>query len=143
MWCCLYTSLTEEAKAMLLTYQKDYEITINREPKVVALLVYKTIMRLATLDGNVTVTALRTNLRELTQYAIKQSGNIDEIHTCFNHNYAHLKARGQSVDDVHTILFDAYLLGDQMPHSTIICTDCNSTGWIRQETCAMPHMKTS
>jgi len=42
---------------------------------------------------------------------IKQNGNIDEIHTYFNQNFAQLKARGQSVDDVHTILFDAYLLG--------------------------------
>jgi hypothetical protein len=72
---------------------------------------YKTIMRLATLDGNATVTALRANLRELTQYAIKQNGNIDEIHTYFNQNYAQLRARGQSVDDVHTILFEAYLQG--------------------------------
>ncbi len=56
---------------------------------------YKTIiMRLATLDGNATITALRANLRELTQYAIKQNGNIDEIHTNFNQNYVQLKARG-------------------------------------------------
>jgi hypothetical protein len=67
MWHCLYNSLTEEAKATLLTYWKDYEIIINVEPKVVAPLMYKTIMRLVTLDGNATVTALRANLLELTQ----------------------------------------------------------------------------
>jgi hypothetical protein len=111
MWCCLYNSLTEEAKATLLTYQKDDKITVNGEPKVVAPLMYKTIMRLATLDGNATLTALRTNLCELTQYAIKHNGNINEIYTYFNQNYAQPKARGQSVDNVHTILFDAYLLG--------------------------------
>jgi hypothetical protein len=111
MWRCLYNSLTEEAKATLLTYRQDYELTVNGEPKVVAPLMYKTIMRLATLDGKATVTALRANLRELTLYAIKENGNIDKIHTYFNHNYAQLKARGQSVDDVHTILFDAYLQG--------------------------------
>jgi len=111
MWCCLYNSLTKEAKATLLTYKKDYEILVNGESKVVAPLMYKTIMRLATLDGNATITALRANLRELTQYAIKQNGNIDEIHTYFNQNYAQLRARGQSVDDVHTILFEAYLQG--------------------------------
>ncbi len=72
---------------------------------------YKTIMSLSTLDGNATVTALRANLHELMQYAIKQNGNIDEIHTYFNQNYVQLKARGQSVDDVHTILFKAYLQG--------------------------------
>jgi hypothetical protein len=29
MWRCLYNSLTKEAKAMLLTYRKDYEIIVN------------------------------------------------------------------------------------------------------------------
>jgi hypothetical protein len=96
---------------MPLIYCKDYEITVNAELKVVAPFMYKTIMMLATLDGNATDTSLRTNLCELTQFAIKQNGNIDEIHTYCNQNYAQLKARGQSVDDVHTILFNAYLLG--------------------------------
>ncbi len=49
MWHCLYNSLTKEAKVTLLTYCKDYEILINGEPKIVAPLMYKTIMRLATL----------------------------------------------------------------------------------------------
>jgi hypothetical protein len=111
MWRCLYNSLTEEAKATLLTYRQDYELMVNGSTKVVAPLMYKTIMRLATLDGKATVTALRANLRELTHYAVRENGNIDKIHTYFNHNYAQLKARGQSVDDVHTILFDAYLQG--------------------------------
>ncbi len=87
MWHCLYRSLIEEAKATLLTYKKDYEILVNEEPKVVAPLMYKTIMRLATLDGNATVTALRANQHKLTQYTIKQNGNIDEIHNYFNQNY--------------------------------------------------------
>jgi hypothetical protein len=111
MWHCLYNSLTEEAKAMLLTYQKDYELIVNCEPKVAAPLMYKTIMRLATLNGKATVTTLRANLHELTQYAIKENGNIDRIHTYFNHNYAQLNAHGQSINDVHIILFDTYLQG--------------------------------
>jgi hypothetical protein len=111
MWHCLYSSLTKEAKATLLTYKRDYEVMVNGQPKIVAPLMYKTMMRLATLDGNTTVTALRTNLCNLMQYAIKHNGNIDEIHTYFNQNFAQLKARGQSMDDVHTILFEAYLQG--------------------------------
>ena len=55
---------------------------------------YKTIMRLTTLDGNATITALRTNLYKLIQYAIKQNGKTDEIHTYFNQNYVKLKAQG-------------------------------------------------
>ncbi len=81
------------------------------EPKVAAPHMYKTIMRLATLNANATITALQTHLRELTQYAIKQNRNIDVIHSYFNHNYAQLKAREQSINSVHTILFEAYLQG--------------------------------
>ena len=112
MWSCLYNSLTEEDKATLLTYRKDYKILVNSEPKVVAKpLVYKTMMRLATLDGKATVTTLKANLCELTQYAIKENGNINTIHTYFKQNYAHLKACGQSVGDVHAIFFEANLQG--------------------------------
>ena len=84
---------------------------VNGQPKIVAPLMYKTMMRLATLDGNAMVTALRFNLCKLTQYAIKHNRNIDEIHMYFNQNFARLKARGQSIDDVHTILFKDYLQG--------------------------------
>ena len=104
MWRCLYNSL-------FFTYQKDYEMEVNRETKVVAPQMYKVIMSFATLDENATVIVLRANLCELTQYAIKENVNFDIIHTYFNQNYAQLKAQGQSVDDVHTILFETYLQG--------------------------------
>ena len=108
MWRCIYNTLTEEAKATLLTYSTDYVVQVQGQPKEVGPLMYKTMMRLATLDGNATVQALRANLRELTNYAIKVNGDIDAIHKYFNQNYAQLKSRGKSVDDVHTILFEAY-----------------------------------
>jgi hypothetical protein len=95
MWHCLYNSLAKEAKATLLTYCKDSEIIVNGESKFVAPLMFKTIMRFAMLDGNATVTAIRTNLHKFTRYAFKQNGNIDEIHTYFNQNYAQLKAQSQ------------------------------------------------
>jgi hypothetical protein len=116
---------------------------VNGQPKIVAPLMYKTMMRQATLDGNATVTALRTNLHELTQYAIKHNGNIEEIHMYFNQNIAQLKTRGQSVDDVHTIPFEAYLQG--VPDATFhdYIADCKMIGWIIQEICGMRHTKTS
>ena len=73
---CLYNSLTKEAKAMSLTYLKDYELIVNSEPEVIAPFINKTIMRLTTLDGKATATSLWASLRELTQYAIKENGNI-------------------------------------------------------------------
>ncbi len=59
---------------------------VNGKPKVVTPLMYMAMMRLATLDGKATVTALRANLHKLTQHAIKENGNIDNIHTYFNQN---------------------------------------------------------
>jgi hypothetical protein len=107
---------------------------INGESKRVALLMYKTIMRLATLDGKATVAALRANLRELTLHAIKEDGNIDKIHTYFNHNFAQLKARGQSVDDVHIPYFlrPTFKVFQMLP-SMNTSEDCKTTGWIKRE----------
>ena len=53
---CLYNSLTKEDNATLLTYQKGFEMEVNGETKVMAPLMCKVIMRLATLDGNATDT---------------------------------------------------------------------------------------
>ena len=92
MCCCLCSSLTKEANAMLLAYCKDYEVNVNGEPRAVAPLMHKTIMRLAILGGNATITALRANLHELMQYAIKQNGTVHEILTYFNCNYVQLEA---------------------------------------------------
>lgn len=61
------------------------------------------------MDSNATDQQLCTNLCELTSHAIKEQGNIDKIHTCFDQNLTQLKAQGQTVDNVHSILFDAYL----------------------------------
>ena len=66
MWCCLYNLLSKHAKATLLTYRQDYEVSIGGDDVIVTALMYKTIMQLATLDGNATVAALRANLDKLT-----------------------------------------------------------------------------
>ena len=60
---------------------KNYRMEVNEETKVVAPVTCKVIMRLATLDGNVTVTALRANLHELTQYEITENESINSLHT--------------------------------------------------------------
>ena len=48
----------QRGKATLLTYNKDYDMEVNGKTNVVAPLMYKVIMRLATWDRNATVTAL-------------------------------------------------------------------------------------
>ena len=61
----LMTSLTEEAIARLHPYRNEY--TINN--KICAPLLYKVIMRQATIASKATSEALRQNLNELASYA--------------------------------------------------------------------------
>ena len=71
-------------------------------------MMFKIIMRLATIDSVATTEALRANLRELPSYAASVSGDINKIHQHFDENYSQLIARGAKIDDPIGILFDAY-----------------------------------
>ena len=100
----LMTSLTEEAIARLHPYRNEY--TINN--KICAPLLYKVIMRQATIDSKATSEALRQNLNELASYAPTVDGDVDMINSRFDENYTQLIARGETVDDPIAKLFDAY-----------------------------------
>jgi hypothetical protein len=104
MSLCLSNSLTKEATARLSPYRAEYTF----DGKVYAPLLFKTIMRLATIDSVATTEALRANLRELPAYAASVSGDIDKINQNFDENYSQLIARGAKIDDPIGILFDAY-----------------------------------
>ncbi len=80
MSICLAKSLTADAQARLLTYPKDYLINdVECAP-----LMYKVIMRLATIGSVATTQALRDNLQALGSYASTVSGDIDKINTEFD-----------------------------------------------------------
>ena len=104
MSICLGKSLSAEAQARLLTYRNDFLI----EGVECAPLMYKVIMRLATIDSVATTKALRNNLQNLGTYASTVSGDIDKINTEFDKNYSQIIARGATVDDPIGILFEAY-----------------------------------
>ena len=87
MSVCLAKSLTADAQARLLTYRKDYLI----EGIECAPLMYKVIMRLATIDSVATTQALRDNLQALGSYASTVSGAIDKINTEFDKIYSQLE----------------------------------------------------
>jgi hypothetical protein len=77
MSICLAKSLTADAQARLLTYRKDYLLgDVECTP-----LMYKVIMRLATIDFVVTNQALCDNLHALGAFAGTVSGDIDKINT--------------------------------------------------------------
>ena len=106
MSMCLNKSLTASAKASLLTYRNEYTFDgVEYAP-----LMYKIIMRLATIDSVATTQTLRDNLQNLGVFAVTVKGDIDKINAEFDTNYSQLLARGATLDDPIGILFEAYLL---------------------------------
>jgi hypothetical protein len=94
----------EEAKVRLLAYRNNYTFDgVEYAP-----LVYKVIMRLATIDSIATTQALRDNLQNLDVFTATVSGDIDKINSEFNQNYSQIIARGATVNDPIGIIFEAY-----------------------------------
>jgi hypothetical protein len=106
MSICLAKSLMADAQARLLTYRNKYTF----DGVEYALLMYKIITRLATINSVPTTQMLRDNLQSLGTYAAMVSGNIDKVHSKFDKNYSQLIARGATIDDPIGILFEAYLV---------------------------------
>jgi hypothetical protein len=73
-------------------------------------LMYKIIMRLATIDSVATTQTLRDNLQNLGVFAVMVQGDIDKVNAEFDTNYSQLLARGATFDDPIGTLFEAYLL---------------------------------
>ena len=94
------------AKVQLLTYCNEY---IFDDAEYTPLM-YKVIMRLATIDSVSTTQTLQDNLQNLSVFAANVSGDIDKINTEFDTNYSQILARGATVDDPLNILFDTYLV---------------------------------
>jgi hypothetical protein len=106
MSICLTKSFTADAQARLLTYRNKCTF----DGVEYALLMYKIIMHLATIDSVTTTQTLRDTLQSLGTYAATVSGDIDKVHNEFNKNYSQLIARGATVDNPIGILFEAYLV---------------------------------
>jgi hypothetical protein len=106
MSICLAKSLMADVQARLLTYQNEYTFDgVKYAP-----LMYKIIMRLATIDSVATTQMLHDNLQLLGTFAATVSSNIDKIRSKFDKNYSQLIARGATIDNPIGILFDAYLV---------------------------------
>ena len=106
MSMCLANSLSLSAKVQLLTYKNEYIFDgVEYAP-----LMYKVIMRLATIDSVATTQMLQDNLQNLSVFAATVSGNIDKINTEFDKNYSQNLARGATVDNPLNLLFNAYLV---------------------------------
>ena len=104
-------TLTDNAKHKLLAYCDEYEVTPSgaNSSVVVFPLLYKNIMRLATLDTSATYAALRNNIMKVAEYAKKVNGNVDQINAFVDLNYTQLKARGDTVPDASMAIMKAYI----------------------------------
>jgi hypothetical protein len=103
---CLAKSLTADAQARLLTYRNEYMFDGVKDSP----LMYKIIMRLATINSVSATQTLRNNLQSLGMYVATVSGDIEKVHSKFDKNYSQLIARGATVNDPIGILFEAYLV---------------------------------
>ncbi len=84
---CLSNPLSMDEKVRLLTYRNDYTFyRVEYAP-----LMYKVIMRLATIDS-IATTPLRDNLQNLGVFAAMVSGDIDKINSEFDQNYSQIIA---------------------------------------------------
>jgi hypothetical protein len=104
MAICLASLLTAEAQARLLIYRNEYTF----DGMEYASLLYKIIMRLATIDSIATTQTLQENLQKLGVFSATVNGDINKIHGKFDRNHLQLLAHGATVDDPIGLLFDAY-----------------------------------
>jgi hypothetical protein len=101
---CLSNLLSMEAKVRLVTYRKDYTFDgVEYAP-----LMYKVIMRLATINLIATTQTLRDNLQNLGVFSATVNGNIDKVNSEFNQNYSQIIARGATVNNLIDIIFEVY-----------------------------------
>jgi hypothetical protein len=101
---CLGKSFTAEAQVRLLTYRNEYSVDgVEYAP-----LMYKIIMRLATIDTVTTTQVLRDNHNNLGVFTATVNGDINKINGEFVKNYTQLLARGASLDNPVGLLFEAY-----------------------------------
>ncbi len=102
----LKKSLTVASLACLEPYQSQYLFDgVEYGP-----LMYKIIMRLATINSVETIEALCSNLNNLPIYATSVNSNINLINSYFDVNYSQILTRGSTIDDPIAKLFDAYLV---------------------------------
>ncbi len=104
MAICFASSLMAEAQARLLTYPNEYTFNgVEYAP-----LLYKIIMRLATIDSVATTQTMQENLQSFGVIAATVYGDINKIHDKFDRNHLELLAHGTTVDDPIGLLYDAY-----------------------------------
>ena len=110
---CLMNSLSPKAKVLLLTHREDYTILAAdasgaMQATIVAALMLKTMLKIATVDSKATTKTLRNNLNHLPEAMLMVKSDIELFHKYVFENVAQLNGRGEKFDDLVQALFDAY-----------------------------------
>jgi hypothetical protein len=106
MAICLISSLMAKAQARLLTNCNKYTF----KGVEYTLLMYKVIMRLATMITVATTHTLQENLQNLEVYVATANRDINKIHGEFDKNYSQPLAHSATINDFNELLLKAYNL---------------------------------
>ena len=104
----LMASLTPNAVVTVHTHRTDYTMAHGNVEVVAAPLLYKVIMRCATMDSKATSSALRANLKRCPQVILELDSNITKFHEYVDLNLIQLQARGDDKDDMGDLLIESY-----------------------------------
>ncbi len=104
---CIMNTLTEQARLRVMPFQKEYttEVGIVHAP-----LLFKTIMRITTIDNIAAAAAvLRDNLHNLDAKMVELNSDLPKFHFYFHTNYDQLIGCGETLNNPIHHLFKAYL----------------------------------
>lgn len=100
---CIHNSLTPKCQLQLIQYESEYTVAGS----VCAPLLFKVLMRIATMDSVATIKALKAELLGLDAYAILVKGDVEQILAKFVELTNRLRAAGKEVKASEDYLFAA------------------------------------
>lgn len=128
MYQCLSASINDKMKKRLLAKQDIY--IINDTP--IAAIYYKLLMSKCQLDTKATVASIREKIRNLDQSIVtKFDCNIKEFNEYVDGLVEGLEARGETISDLLTTLFQAYKKVDDASFKKAI--EIKEDSWLHGE----------
>eukprot|EP01082_Thalassiosira_pseudonana_P012699 g11100.t1 g11100 contig5:91555-93005(-) len=99
---CLLSSVTASAKQALIADRGQYTF----DGTIYAPVLFKHMMKVATLDNKATSKWLRDQLKQMPAVMLEVKGNIDDFFNTFDKWHTQLIGRGEDLDDALDCLWD-------------------------------------
>nr|ACA60902.1 gag protein [Thalassiosira pseudonana] len=99
---CLLSSVTASAKQALIADRGQYTF----DGTIYAPVLFKHMMKIATLDNKATSKWLRDQLKQMPAVMLEVKGNIDDFFNTFDKWHTQLIGRGEDLDDALDCLWD-------------------------------------